>query len=144
MKRIYIVLLAGMAFWLSSCYEQQTWVDANVTEGGKYFPVIQLMTVSNTPASGSFAVGAEVKVAVQYWSVDPVKSLDLYSTVNGTESLFSSTPYSYSYDADAKAEIMTLSYTVPAAAAGSTVNLKVKVLCENDLSREKSTVISVQ
>jgi len=144
MKKIYIVLVLGMTFWMSSCYEQQTWVDANVTEGGKYYPVIQLFTVSNTPAGGNFTVGSEAQLKLQYWSVDPVKSLDLYATVGGNSGLFSSTPYSYSYSADVGAEVVTLTYTVPSEAAGSSVDLKVVVACENGLSREKSVKITVQ
>jgi len=144
MKSKYIFLILGAVLFLSSCYEQQTWVDKNVKEGGNYYPFIQKVEISNTPESGNFAVGDAVDVRVQYWSVDPIASLDLYATVNGEESLASSNPYAYSFDEESQAEVTTLSYTVPDGSSGTNIDLRVVVVNENELTREKTTAISVE
>lgn len=144
MKSKYILMIVGFVLLLSSCYEQQTWVDKNVKEGGNYYPYIQLVDVSNLPESGLFTEGDAVDVRVQYWSVDPVSSLDLYATVNGTEGLVSSTPYTYSFDAESNAEVTTLAYTVPTGSSGTNIDLRVVVVNENELTREKTTSISVE
>jgi len=133
-----ILLLVLIGFSLSSCYKEEYFLDDNVTSDGFHYPVIQLLSVD-----GNLTEGSSVNVMVQYFSNDPVKELVLYAIENGVESLKSTTPYVYSYDAEASAEIMTLNYTVAAGTSGTTVTLKVVVLTENGLSKEKTVKIDI-
>ena len=144
MKKIYFILIFGIALVMSSCYKEESWVDKNVKEGGDHFPYIQLLDVI-AQEDGIINEGDVVSLRLQYWSIDPVNSLNIYETVNGgSEALASSTPYTYSYDAESAAEVMFLNYTVPSGTTGTSIDLRVEVLCDNQLTREKSVSITVE
>jgi hypothetical protein len=140
MKKIYILLTFGIVLSFASCYKPSTWVDENVKQSQGYYPVIQAVRIANVPTSGKFAVGDVVKFEMKYWSVDPISKYDLYAKVAGTETLYSSTPYVYSFKPEIKAELIILEYTVPQAAAGTTVELKAIVTNENGLTRTSAVV----
>lgn len=145
MKNIKIlVLLVTVSIILSSCYKETYWVDDNVTSEGKHFPVIQSTYINNTPASGKFAEGAVVEFGIRYWSIDPIKEFQLFATLDGTETLASTTPYSLSFNPETSAEDRIINYTVPAGSSGKTIGLKCVVVNDNGLTRTASRNISVE
>ncbi len=143
MKNLKYIIVLFVTVILSSCYEEEHFLDNNATSDGRYFPVIQTVSVDNTPEIDSFAVGETVKIIVKYWSTDPIKELVLFDNIDDVVTLISTTPYTYSYDAESAAEKVTLDYQVPAGSNGKEVGLLVGIINENGLSREKTTSIKV-
>ena len=139
----FILLFTTIIMAFSSCYKQDTWIDRNVKEGGHFFPKIQGLSVVNTPDEG-FNEGDVVQLALQYWSIDPVKSLNVYAKVgDADEVLDKAHAYVDSFDAEAGAQIQILEYTIPSGASGKDIGLRVEVETDAGLTREKSTSISV-
>ncbi len=143
MKNIKYIIVLSIAVILSSCYEEEHFLDGNATSDGKYFPVIQSVSIDNIPEIDSFAVGETVKIVVKYWSKDPIKELVLFDNIDDVVTLISTTPYTYSYDTESAAEKVTLDYQVPVGSNGKEVGLLVGVINENGLAREKTTSIKV-
>ncbi len=150
MKNIKYIIVLFVTVILSSCYEEEHFLDNNSTSNGNYFAVIQSVSVDNVPEIGGFAVGETAKIVVDYWSLDPVKELELFDVVEDTlenkvETMILTTPSNYVVNS--KPAKVSLDYIVPVVPPnfnkGRRLVLKVFVINENGLVSEKSTEIKV-
>lgn len=138
MKNILFVLFSVLL--VTSCYEETDWVEDNSTTNGHHFPMIQDVI----PESDTVQAGATVAVNVYFWSRDEVKELDFLQTINGTETLLSTSAPQVTYDEERNVDVMNFSYTVPdTSMAGSSITLTSVVRTVHDLTRSKSASIVV-
>jgi hypothetical protein len=135
----YLFFSAVLMVGMSSCYDEEYFLDENTTSDGRHFPVIQ--TVS---PEGNFNEGETINLVMQYWSQDPVDKHELYATVgSGSETLYSTTEYVYGYDSETGGEVVSLPYVIPAGASGQSISFRIIVINENELFRQKTTSIDV-
>ena len=145
MKNIKLITFLFLTSLLvTSCYEETYWVDENVTSEGKHFPVISTLLVDNTPESGTFAEGESAQISVFYWSIDPIKELQLMQTVDSVETMVDVKPYASNFDDLKQTDKMTFSYLVPSGTTGTEIPLRIIVVNTNGLTRDKSTTITVE
>ena len=138
MKIFFVFLSLGLVF--SSCYKEENWVDDNSQTEGKYYPVIQEVVRSGTD---TIASGETVTLTVNYWSKDPIKSLEITETANGEDKSVLVWDYVDSFNEEAYAEVTKLDYTAPSFADTTNVELTVTLLNENGLSRKESVKVVV-
>ncbi len=135
----YLFFSAVFMVALSSCYEEEYFLDDNTTSDGRHFPVIQTIVIE-----GSGNEGETINLVMHYFSQDPVDKYELYAKVGSdSEALYSTTDYSYDYDEETESEVVSLPYVIPAGSSGQKVSFRIVVINENELYREKSTSINV-
>ena len=132
MKNIHFILLFGIALLVSSCYKEETWVDKNVKEGGKFFPKIASFAKIN-PGS-DFYFGDEIDFELNYWSQDDVDSI--YLLENGIE--YNRIPYESAYSKQTHMDSTILTYTAHELNAKSIV-IASKVVNVNKLESSSSS-----
>ncbi|TNE61228.1 MAG: hypothetical protein EP344_06230 [Bacteroidetes bacterium] len=134
-----LALLLGLV--LSGCYKEPNWLDDNVTTGKGNYPVIATLTLAN---GNSFSIGETAQLDLRYWSLDPIKEIQLYSVIDGTENLESSSPHVANFAEDSQTDKMILDYTVPSVPNDITeITLKVTIVNENTLTRSSTVKINV-
>ncbi len=137
-KIFFVFLSIGLVF--SSCYKEENWVDDNSQTENKYYPVIQKLVKTG---GDTISAGELIKLTVNYWSNDPIKSLELTETANGADKSIQVWGYTDSFNEEAYAEVTTLDYTASTFSDTTDVTLSVTVLNENGLSRKKSVEVVV-
>lgn len=144
MKNIKFLLFLVLIIGLSSCYKEESWVDKNVKDGGNSVPVIQNLSITNTPEGGAFKIGDMVNLDLQYWSIDEVADLSVYSLVDKVETLYKSFPFVDSYDTETGTQIQSVNYLIPDGTSGDTLTIAVIVKTKQDLARGKSVSVIVE
>ncbi len=141
----YILLLLFTATFLTSCYDDdEYWLDDNVVEGGKYYPVIQDFFV--TPTSGeTFTAGGSITTDLFYWSRDAVKNVRYTATYpSGTIIELGIFPYESAWNSETEAEELKKSFTLPSDAGGQEITIGVEVITEYDLVRSAKASITLE
>ncbi|MEE9439079.1 MAG: hypothetical protein V3V14_08780 [Saprospiraceae bacterium] len=146
MKNIKLTLFLSLILTVvfSSCYKEESWVDKNVKESLGSVPFIQGLSIDNVPESGMFIEGSVAQIALQYWSIDDVKNIEVFATIDGQESLSETHPFIDSYNDELAAQLQMFDYTIPAGTSGMTIDLRVVVNTDRDLFRDKTVTISVE
>lgn len=138
----YICAFAVLMISLSSCYEEESFVEENSTSTGEYSPVIQ-----SVDPQGDYTAGSGLSVVVHYWSEGTIDYHELYSAV-GSEAdaaLYSTTDYVNNYDSEAGSEVVNLDYTIPSdVVAGDTVFLTVTTYNENARSASRTAQVIIE
>lgn len=136
------IILSCLLALVTSCYEEEQWLEDNIETEGKNYPVIQSVGVE-----GELAPGNTLNLIMHYWSSDPILRYDLYDSVAmvSNQQLYSSTDYVYNYDEETGSEVVTLPYTIPSTVVDtSIVILRVAIVNENGLSREVVTSLTFE
>ncbi|UII24418.1 hypothetical protein LVD15_13915 [Fulvivirga maritima] len=136
-KILYIFLVLTI---MTSCYDEEYFIDDNTTTNGDHYPVIQSLVVEGEMVSGN-----SLNLIMHYWSLDAIDHFELYSTEpEQDEALVASIPYQYSYDEETESEVITISYEIPTVSSGAEIDLRVLVINENGLERETTTSITIE
>ncbi|UII23589.1 hypothetical protein [Fulvivirga ligni] len=139
MKTLYIIFSVLVLSSLTSCYEEEYFLDDNSTSENKHFPVVQSVVVE-----GEVDEDSSINLLTHYWSQDPIDHYELYSTVEGgEESLVLEMPYQYNFDEEAGSELVSLPYTIPSSTSGKTIDFRVLIVNQNGLSKDRTTSITV-
>lgn len=156
MKNIFfcITLLVVFTAGLLSCEKSKDFIADESTRSGGYLPVSTnaLLDVNNNTTIGTsatstkYAPGAVVKTELQFFSVDPIKEINLYETVgSGTKTkVGASIPYAAAYSPVKKLDTLLVSYTVPSAASGTTIKLDYEIMNINTKSITRTASFKVQ
>lgn len=149
----FLLVLTTMAV-VVSCKKSTDFIADESTKSGGYLPVSTnaLLDVNNnttigtTATSTKYAPGGVVKTELQYFSVDPVKEINLYETVGaGTRNkVGASIPYASAYSAIKKLDTLLVPYTVPAGtASGTTIKLDYEIMNVNTKSTVRTASFKV-
>ena len=134
--KIILALILFSSLTFNACYEENNWLADHAELTGKHYPIIQGTSVD----ASSYNVGDIAKVTSYYWSIDEVDRIELYASIDGgEEKLYTSVPYTHKYNEETRTDQVDFDYTVPEGTKGSTITLRVVVVCKNGLtSREES------
>ncbi len=126
---------------LFSCYDDNSFLDDNLTLTGRHFPVIADFYIKES----SYAAGATANAIVVYWSEGTISELKLYATVGAAdEILVSTTPYSPNFVDSVRADIMVIPYTVPNTDTDTKIELKVSIVNTNSLTKSATDSFDVE
>ncbi len=121
--------------------------DYAIPTGKGAYPVSTntLLDMSNNKTLGadSLAGGYSFKTELQYFSQDPVKEINLYSTVGtGARMPVSTTPYAAAYSNTKKLDTLLVSYTVASGLAkGTAIKLDYEILNLNGLNLIRTVTV---
>lgn len=139
MKNIKIILLAAfISIGATSCYEDNNWLEENVEETGRSFPLI----ASFTTADEDYSPGSEITLDLRYWSNDDIEQVDFFAQVEGYSELddLRVYPYEEAYSALSRTDSLIIKYTVPNVPSGTRFGFSVVVKNENGLTASSSQV----
>lgn len=129
-----LVLIAGTLF-LSSCYEEDPWLEDNITRSGDKFPVIYM----NALAEEEYNAGDEVQILLEFFSEGELEEIILYETIgDGTRQLISETPYAPAFSEVKQLDTLVLVYSVPTVADTANIVLEAEAVNANGLSKTSS------
>jgi len=140
-----IILLVAVLASLASCEKSTDFIADESTPSGGYLPVstnalidvANNTTIGTTATSTKYAPGAEVKTELQFFSVDPIKEINLYNTVGtgARTKVGASIPYAKAYSPIKKLDTLLVPYIVPAGtASGTTIKLDYEIMNVNTKS----------
>lgn len=139
-----IILLVALTAGIASCKKSTDYLATDSTPTGGYLPVstnalidvANNTTIGTTATSTKYAPGAEVKTELQFFSVDPIKEINLYATVGtGSRNKMNTYPYAKAYSPIKKLDTLLVPYSVPAGtASGTTIKLDYEILNANTKS----------
>ncbi len=139
-----IILFVAAAASFASCEKSKNFIADESTPTGAYLPVstnalvdvANNTTIGTTATSTKYAPGAEVKTELQFFSVDAIKEINLYSTVGtGARNKINTYPYTKAYSPIKKLDTLLVPYSVPAGtASGTTIKLDYEILNVNTKS----------
>ena len=139
MKNIVKLVLVGcISLGVSSCYNDDTWLEENMEETGRSVPLI----ASFTSADQSFAPGTEITLDLRFWSNDPIEQIDFFAQVEGYPELddLRVIPYEEAYSALSRTDSLLIRYTIPDVPSGTDFGFQVVVKNENGLSASTDEV----
>ena len=133
MKNITKILLSGLiAIGVSSCYEDDNWLDENMEETGRSTPVI----ASFTTADEDYSPGSEITLDLRFWSNDSIEQVDFFAQVDGHPELddLRVFPYEEAYSELSRTDSLLINYTVPNVPSGTDFEFQVVVRNVNGLT----------
>jgi len=141
----FFILVLGAAACFVSCKKSTDFIADESAKSGGYLPVStnalidvnNNTTIGTTATSTKYPPGGVVKTELQFFSVDPIKEINLYETIGaGTRNkVGSGIPYASAYSSVKKLDTLLVPYTVPAAAtSGATIKLDYEIMNINTKS----------
>jgi len=152
MKNIifFILLLLSMAAGLGACKKSTNFIADESTHSGGYLPVSTnaLIDMADNVAinNRSYAAGATFKTELQFFSVDPVKEINLYETIGATaKNKVATYPYASAYSAIKKLDTLLVPYMVGAAlTSGTSIKLEYEIMNVNTKNIIRAVTIKVK
>ncbi len=132
MKNIYFILIFGITLIMSSCYKEETWVDKNVKEGGKFFP--KIASFKKITTGNDFYFGDEIVFEMNFWSQDKIAA----EYILENEEEYDRIPYQSAYSYETHMDSVLLTYKAHEINAKS-ITIKGKVKNENELEKISSS-----
>jgi hypothetical protein len=146
----FILLLLSIAACFASCKKSKDFIADESTHSGGYLPVSTnaLVDMADNLAinARAYAAGASFKTELQFFSIDPVKEINLYETVGaGTKTKLTTWPYASAYSSIKKLDTLLVPYTVNATlASGTSIKLDFEILNLNTKSLVRTATIKVK
>ena len=145
-KMFFYIIVAALA--LTACEKSQ---DVNrdyaVPTGKGSYPVstntlVDLSTNKNL-GTVNFNAGYAFNTELQYFSQDPVKEINLYSTVgSGARTKITTLPYAPAYSNIKKLDTLLVPYTVPAGqVSGTSIKLEYEIVNQNTLNLIRTVTV---
>ena len=132
----YQLLLATLIVGLlASCYEEENWLEDNITPSGEYFPTIYM----NDLAADSFPSGASVSVLLEFASQGTLESIILYQQLDtAAEEVVSTNPYQPAFSEVKAQDTLALTYVVPPLTDTTKITLRAEAVNANGLTASSS------
>ena len=141
MKKNLLYTIIAAALVMAACKKTQ---DINrdyaIPTGKGSYPVstnalVDLSTNRNL-GTVNLAGGYAFNTELQYFSQEPVKEINFYSTIgSGARTKISTTPYAPAYSNIKKLDTLLVPYTIPAGqAAGTSIKLEYEIVNQNTLN----------
>ncbi len=151
MKNTYLfILFVIAASSIVSCEKSKDYIKDQSVSMGLYLPVSTnaLVDMADNLAinARSYAAGATFKTELQFFSVDPVKEINLYETIGtGAKNKVNTYPYASAYSNIKKLDTLLVPYTVGAAlTSGTSIKLDYEILNVNTKSVVRTATIKVK
>jgi hypothetical protein len=152
MKLNYI-LFALILILATACYDEKNTVAElqTATEKG-FYPVsantfVDLTNNGNISANRIYAPSANISFELQYWSLDPVKEINFYTTVGaGIKNKVFGKTYAEiaAYSTRKSADTLILAYKMPAVTAETNVRFDIEIVNENSLSLTRTVTVKAK
>ena len=138
MKKIFNVhqvLLSAIALTLfTACYEEENWLEDNITPTGEYYPTIYMNSLEN-----EYQAGDAVSVVLEFASQGTLQEIVLYQTLgDAEEAVVSRTPYQPAFSEVKAQDTLALVYTVPAISDTVEIELRAEAVNSNGLTKSSS------
>lgn len=123
---------------LTSCYEEEVWLEDNITATGEYYPVIYMNDLNSEYQSGE-----AVAVVLEYFSLGTLEEIVLYQQVgeNDEEMVSSNSPQG-AFSEKKALDTLAISYTVPAFPDSVDITLRAEAVNTNGLTNSSSNTFT--
>jgi hypothetical protein len=119
---------------LNACYEEEVWLEDNITPSGEYFPTIYMNSLEN-----EYQAGDAVTVVLEFASQGTLEEIVLYQTLSDApEEVVSRNPYQPAFSQIKAQDTLALVYTVPVVADTVEVELRAEAVNSNGLTKSSS------
>ena len=124
---------------LVSCYDEDTFLEENITETGRSFPNIYMNEISDT-----YSPGESVLVELEFFSDETIDALRVYQVIDGGErQLVAAQPYQPAFSMIKSQDTLVMNYLVPDVSPGAEILLVAEIVNENKLTDESSRSFDV-
>ncbi len=129
------ILLAAIVVSLSTaCYEEENWLEDNITPTGEYYPTIYMNSLED-----EYQAGDPVRVVLEFASQGTLQEIVLYQTLgDADEAVVSRTPYQPAFSEAKAQDTLALVYTVPAITDTLEIELRAEAVNSNGLTKSSS------
>ena len=135
----YLSIACLAASTLVSCYEEDTFLEDNITETGRSFPNIYMNEIGD-----SYSRGQSVQVELEFFSDETIDELRFYQEVDGGErQLLTTNPYQPAFSMIKSQDTLVINYLVPDVDPGTEILLVAEIVNENELTDESSRSFDV-
>ena len=119
---------------LASCYEEENWLEDNITPTGEYYPTIYMNDLAK-----EYKSGAAVEVVLEFASQGTLSEIVLYQTLDTlAETEVSRTPYQPAFSEIKAQDTLALTYIVPAVADTTEITLRAEAVNANGFTASSS------
>ncbi len=116
---------------LSSCYEEEVWLEDNIDPSGEYFPVIYMNGLNS-----EYQADDPVPVVLEYFSLGTLEEIVLYQQIgDNDEEVVLRTPPNGTFSEEKAQDVLTLTYTVPVIADTVDITLRAEAINANGLTK---------
>ena len=123
---------------LSSCYEEEVWLEDNIIATGEYYPVIYMNEVNS-----EYQTGDAVTVVLEYSSQGTLEEIVLYQQIGEEpEEMVTSTPPNGSFSERKAQDTLALNYTVPMVSDTVDITLRAEAVNANGLTKSSSATFT--
>ncbi len=131
MNVLYKILLSGTCvLLLASCYEEENWLEDNITPRGEYFPTIYMNSLPDT-----LSAEAPLTIVLEFASQGTLEEIRLYQQIGEEdESLLSASPYQPAFSEKKAQDTLALTYTVPMVEDTVEITLRAEAVNANGLA----------
>ena len=147
MKKMFLYTLAAVLVVTACEKPQDVNRDYAIPTGKGSYPVstnalVDLSTNKNL-GTVNFSGGYAFNTELQYFSQEPVKEINLYSTIGtGARTKISTIPYAPAYSNIKKLDTLLIPYTVPAGqASGTSIKLEYEIVNQNTLNLIRTVTV---
>ena len=152
MKKNFLYTMAAAVLVISACKKSQ---DINrdyaIPTGMGSYPVssnaLVDLSTNKTLGTDNLSGGYLFNTELQYFSQDPVKEINLYSTVGttGARTKVSTIPYAAAYSNMKKLDTLLIPYTIPTALAVDTkIKLEYEIVNQNTLNLIRTYTVTTK
>jgi hypothetical protein len=151
--KIKLILVALISITITACYDEKDTVAELFTPTEKgFYPVsgntfIDLTNGQSITTNRIYAPNVNLSFELQYWSLDPVQEINIYTTVGtGAKTKIFGKPYSEiaAHSALKSADTLVVFYKTPSVAAETTVKFDIEIINENTLSLLRTLTIKAK
>ena len=136
-KKLYVypsLLATVVVTLLTSCYEEENWLEDNITPTGEYYPTIYMNDLD-----GEYAAGDEVIVDLEFASQGTLENIVLYQQLGeAEEEVVSTTPYQPAFSQKKSQDTLALTYVVPSITDTVEITLRAEAVNANGLTTSSS------
>lgn len=119
---------------LSSCYEEEVWLEDNITPTGEYFPTIYMNDLAS-----EYAAGESVSVVLEFASQGMLEEIVLSQQIGEEDpTVVSSTPYQPAFSEKKAQDTLALTYVVPNVTDTVEITLTAEAVNANGLTKSSS------
>ena len=134
MKLSLILLISIGCILLTACYEEENWLEDNITPTGEYYPTIYMNDLA-----GEYKAGTPAEVVLEFASQGTLREIVLYQTLDTlAETEVSRTPYRPAFSQTKAQDTLALTYTVPTVADTTEITLRAEAVNTNGLTASSS------
>lgn len=131
-----VVLFAVVGLLLTSCLEEDNWLEENIKETGNQYPNISDFEIENL--KDEYAEGETVQLDLLFWSESPIQEIVLRDSVvnESPQQVYSRfSPDEASFSEASQTDSLRIAYQIPTVPNDtSQINLEIEIVNENGLT----------